>query len=638
MALGEIFGSRGLLARSFRGYEDRPQQREMAEAVDRTFREGGVLVVEAGPGTGKTFAYLIPALLSGRRVVVSTATKTLQDQIYYKDLPLLRELLSLDFRAVYMKGRENYLCLRRLQKALEQPTLEPLVDGALLREVAQWAGVTKTGDRAELDLPEELPLWREICSSRDHCHRSDCPYLKECFITRMRQEAAGASLIIVNHYLLFADLALRDVGAEVIPRYRLLVCDEAHHLEEVATRYFGLQVSNWRVEELVRDARGLLGKARVLEALAEASEAFFCSFRRGEERYRLKGLGDGASALRGLQRAMEGLRRSLRDAGPSEEALALLRRSAEIEEELEFIASGEDPHYVYWCEVRGRGVFLHASPILVAWDLRERLYPRLKALVLTSATLSTDGTFSYFRERLGLAEADELLLPPPFDWSRQAVLYVPRHLPEPNEPPFLPRAADEIEAVLRLTMGRAFVLFTSYRNMEGAWRMLKGRLPFKILLQGERPKAALLEEFKRDVRSVLFATGSFWEGVDVKGEVLSCVIIDRLPFDPPTEPVVEARCERIASQGGNPFLEYQLPMAILSLKQGMGRLIRSKEDRGVLCLLDNRVLKRGYGKAFLRSLPPAPVVDTLEGLREVLRRWDGGSVQEGDGPFPQAIP
>lgn len=638
MTLEDIFGPRGLLAHSLRGYEDRPQQREMAEAVDRTFREGGFLVVEAGPGTGKTFAYLIPALLSGRRVVISTATKALQDQIYQKDLPLLRELLSLNFRAVYMKGRENYLCLRRLQKALERPYLESLADGALVREVVQWAKVTNTGDRAELALPEEFPLWKEICSNRDRCQGAGCPYLKECFITRMRQEAAGASLIIVNHHLLLADLALKDVGAEVIPRYRLLVCDEAHHLEEVATRYFGLQVSNWRLEELVRDAREILGKAKVLDVLADASEAFFSSFRKGEERYRLEGVGDGASALRRLRRAMEGLRKSLRDADPSEEALALLRRSAEIEQELEFIASGEDPHYVYWCELRGKGVFLHASPILVARDLKERLYPRLKALVLTSATLSIDGTFSYLRERLGLAEAEELLLPPLFDWSSQAVLYVPRHLPEPNEPSFLLRAADEIEAVLRLTRGRAFVLFTSYRNMEGAWRRLKGRLPFKVLLQGERPKAALLEEFKKDVPSVLFATGSFWEGVDVRGEALSCVIIDRLPFDPPTDPVVEARCQQIASQGGNPFLEYQLPMAILSLKQGMGRLIRSKEDRGVLCLLDNRVLKRGYGKAFLRSLPPVPVVDTLEGLKEALRRWDSGSVQGGDGPFPQAIP
>ncbi len=623
----DLLAPGGSLAQVVPGYEDRPEQREMASAVGRILAEGGMLLVEAGPGTGKTFAYLVPAILLGKRVVISTATKTLQEQIYYRDLPLLAKVPSLKFNAAYMKGRENYLCLRRLQRALRQPPLEGM-EGEL-REIVQWAGMTKTGDRSELDLPEDFPLWRWVSATRDGCLGGDCPYQRECFITKMRQRAAAASIVVVNHHLLMADLAVRDLGVELIPRLRAVVFDEAHRLEEVATEYFGLRVSNYRLEELRRDARDLLGNKGqgVLRALAEATEGVFAPFRRAEGTYRLRSVPlEVSRAFKELRRVLGVLREELSGADPAGEAEAIKRRSMEIEGELEFILLSSDPEYVRWCEVRGKGVFLHASPLDASKELRLRLYPRLRSAVFTSATLTIMGSFSWFKSRLGIGETEELILPSPFDWGQQAVLYIPRDLPDVNSPEFLPLATREVEKILGITKGRALLLFTSYRNMEGMAKALRGRIPFKVFLQGEGPKTKLLEEFRRDTSSVLLATASFWEGIDVKGEALSCLIIDRLPFDPPTDPILEARCERIAREGGNPFLEYQLPMAVLTLRQGMGRLIRSRSDRGVLVLLDNRVLKRAYGKTFLRSLPPVEVVTDFEGLKRAARRLWNGSV------------
>jgi ATP-dependent DNA helicase DinG len=622
----EILGKHGMLAEGLDTYEYRPQQVEMAEGVSRALQEGGRLIVEAGPGTGKTFAYLVPAIYSGNRVVVSTGTKNLQEQIFFKDIPLLRKMLPVKFTVAYMKGRENYLCRRRFKIFSRQPLFKVLEEAAFFKEVSTWASQTQTGDRSELGgIPEDFSTWAEICCSRDHCLGTECPDHKECFLTRMRQSAAQTQVIVVNHHLFFADLAIRDTGGEVIPRYKRVIFDEAHQLEEVVTTYFGLAVSNYRFEELARDIsrelttgrRSPPSLQRALDDLRGKTAELFTLFQ-GEERYRLHELNPMVfPLLTDIKRVLSALRAVLAKRPGSEEIAALIRRSQEIGGDLEFILSQGDPQYVYWCENRGRGVFLRASPIDVWQELDRKLYPRLETMVFTSATLSTQGGFGYFRERLGLKEAEELIFPSPFDLERQMVLYLPPGLPEPSAPAFAPAAAREIEAILNITKGRAFVLFTSYKNMREVYGLLKGKLPYQLLIQGEGPKHLLLEEFKEDISSVLFATASFWEGVDVPGEALSCVIIDKLPFDPPTEPVTQARIERIASQGENPFYHYQIPAAIIALKQGLGRLIRSTEDRGVLAILDSRILTKEYGKLFLQSLPPAPVVQRREEIKGV---------------------
>jgi len=624
--MAEVLGAKGILAEGLDSYEYRPQQVEMAEAIRRALQEGGDLIVEAGPGTGKTFAYLIPAIYSGHKVVVSTGTKNLQEQLFFKDIPLLREILPIKFTAAYMKGRENYLCRRRFAIFNRQPLFKVLEDASFFKEVHTWASRTETGDRAELGgVPEAFSAWAEICCSREHCLGTECPDHKRCFLTRMRQAAAQAQVLVVNHHLFFADLAIRDAGGEVIPRYKRVIFDEAHQLEEVITAYFGLAVSNYRVEELARDIHRELAAGRrspidlegAVDDLRGKGAQLFTLFQ-GEERYRLREFDPMVfSLLSDIKRCLSALRGIMVKRSENEEIASMIRRTQELGGDLEFILSQGDAQYVYWCENRGRGVFLRASPIDVWPELSRRLYPRLKAAVFTSATLSTQGGFAYFRERLGLQDAAELILPSPFDMQRQVVIYLPPGLPEPNAPAFPNAAAKEIEAILAITQGRAFVLFTSYKNMREVYGILKGRLPYRLLIQGDGPKHLLLEKFKEDVSSVLFGTGSFWEGVDVPGEALSCVIIDKLPFDPPTEPVNQARIERLANQGENPFYQYQIPAAIITLKQGLGRLIRSTEDRGVLSILDSRILTKEYGKLFLQSLPAAPVVQKREAIKRV---------------------
>jgi ATP-dependent DNA helicase DinG len=622
----ELFGARGILAEGLDAYEYRPQQVEMAEAVWRALQQGGNLLVEAGPGTGKTFAYLIPAIYSGHKVVVSTGTKNLQEQLFFKDIPLLKEILPIKFTAAYMKGRENYLCRRRFRIFNQQPLFKAFEEASFFKEVSAWAARTRIGDRSELGgIPEDFSTWAEICCSRDHCLAAECLDHKRCFLTNMRQAAAQAQVLVVNHHLFFADLAVRDAGGEVIPRYKRVIFDEAHQLEEVITSYFGLAVSNYRLEELARDIqRGLMmgSKPRadylgIVDDLRAKGVQLFTLFQ-GEERYRLQEFDPLVfSLLTDIKKCLSSLRGIMVKRAEQEEIAALIRRAQELGEDLEFILSQGDTQYVYWCENRGRGVFLRASPVDVWPELSRRLYPRLETAVFTSATLSTQGGFEYLRERLGINDAAELILPSPFDMQHQVVIYLPPGLPEPNAPAFLQAAAKEIEAILAITKGRAFILFTSYKNMREVYGLLKGRLPYRLLIQGEGPKHLLLKEFKEDVSSVLLGTASFWEGVDVPGEALSCVIIDKLPFDPPTEPVTQARIERIADQGENPFYRYQIPAAIITLKQGLGRLIRSTEDRGVLSILDSRIVTREYGKLFLQSLPPAPVVQKREDIRRV---------------------
>jgi ATP-dependent DNA helicase DinG len=618
----------------------------MAQAVNRAFTQEQFLIVEAGTGTGKTLAYLIPAVLSKKRVVISTGTKTLQEQLFFKDIPFVQKELGLAFKTSFMKGRNNYLCWRRYRLFSRQPLFQTVEEISHFAALKKWAGRTKSGDRAELEeLPEDLGLWKEVCASSETCLGQGCEFFDRCFITRMRQEAASSDVVIVNHHLFFADLAVRLKGyGEVLPRYEAVIFDEAHQLEEVATSYFGIAVSNFRFEELARDTRREAAAVKLKdealnktsEGLLDDQERFFGLFRSGDSRYRLQPEQLEGRALELTARLTERLTFLSAHIGGMKESpeglRACSRRAEELKQQFQEVLSLSGSRLVYWCELRGRGVFLHASPVDVSADLQQQLYSRLKTAVFTSATLSARGNFRFFKERMGLEEtAEELMLDSSFDMRSQVLLYLPLNLPDPNDPFFVRRAAAEIEKILRRTRGRAFLLFTSLKNMEEAYVLLKGRLPFTCFLQGERPKSVLVRAFKEDIHSVLFATASFWEGVDVQGEALSCVIVDRLPFSPPNEPIMEARLERIASSGRSPFWDYQVPSAVILLKQGLGRLIRTRQDRGLLAILDPRLLTKGYGKAFLESFPPCPMVHD-EGAIERFFQREPISFPAGPGP------
>jgi ATP-dependent DNA helicase DinG len=635
----KIFGLSGLLARKLNSYEYRPEQKQMAEAVNRAFTQERFLIVEAGTGTGKTLAYLIPAALSGKRVIISTGTKTLQEQLFFRDVPFIQKELGFPFKACFMKGRNNYLCRRRFRLFSRQPLFRALEEISHYQTLKKWAGRTQTGDRAELeDLPEDLGLWKEVCASSETCLGQGCECIDRCFILRMRQEAAGSDVVIVNHHLFLADLAVRLKGyGEVLPRYEAVIFDEAHQLEEVATQYFGITISNFRFEELARDIRREVAAVKLKDgALNEISgkvlddqEQFFGLLRRGESCYRVRGEHLQGRAQELADKLVEGLTilsahiEGMKD--PPEALRTLSRRTGEMKRQFQEIMNLSDTRLVYWCEVKGRGVFLHASPVDVSSELKDQLFRRMKTAVFTSATLSAQGNFRFFKERLGLGGApgdvmEELMLDSSFDMTSQALLYLPEDLPDPNQPTFVRQAAEEIGKILAHTRGRAFLLFTSIKNMEEAHALLKGKLPFTCFLQGERPKSALIQAFREDIHSVLFATASFWEGVDVQGEALSCVIVDRLPFSRPNEPIMEARLERIAYIGGSPFWDYQVPSAIILLKQGLGRLIRTRQDRGLLAILDPRILKRSYGKAFLESLPRCRWVQDPEAIASFFAR------------------
>jgi ATP-dependent DNA helicase DinG len=624
----------------------------MAEAVEQAITDRRHLLVEAGTGTGKTLAYLLPAIRSGKRVIVSTGTKNLQEQLFYKDVPFLEQVLFPEgegkLRVCYMKGRSNYLCRQKLYDLKNQPILRELAEVDHYRAIAEWEEHTQTGDRSEVSrLPESSALWSKIDARSDACSGQKCPQFDRCFITEMRRRALESDLVIVNHHLFFADLAIKraadgapDVG--VLPEAGIVIFDEAHELEDVAGTYFGVSVSNLRLDELARDVEITLRQRKTLPAaviqacanLRERSQFFFGLIPAGEGRFAfnnrsefLEENGDEyislMNALSRLMAELEGIKEK------PEEVFQFSRRAEELKVQLSFILEAKDRNTVFWIERRGglgrgrsgaRIVSLQATPIDVSQLLRQTVFENLDTAVLTSATLAVSGGFEYIQRRLGLDHARSLVVPSHFDYSRQAILYVPPDLPDPRSDQFAPRASQVIRRVLEITQGRAFCLFTSYAQMQDIYDRLLGEVEYPMLVQGSAPRSALLEEFRSTPNAILFATASFWQGVDVQGEQLSCVIIDRLPFAVPNDPVVAARVAAIADDGRNAFMEYQVPGAVITLKQGFGRLIRSLHDRGVLVLLDNRIHRQRYGRVFVESLPNYGIASGLEDVEKFFAR------------------
>jgi len=647
-SLHEFFAPGGILAGSSLPYEYRPGQLEMAKAVERALAERRHLIVEAGTGTGKTLAYLLPALRTGQRVIISTGTKALQDQLFFRDVPFLETLLG-PLRVCYMKGRANYLCRHKLVTLRTQPILSGLEEIDQYRQISEWEQTTETGDRAELSgMPESSPLWNKLDARTDACLGSTCPDYRRCFITEMRRRALESDIIIVNHHLFFADLSVRQQAAGapdagILPEAAAVIFDEAHELEEVASNYFGLSVSNVRFEELARDTdamlRGKEGAERMPAAtqqLRERARMFFAGLpiagdgRQpfvGREEF-LETSGDLYMAVRATLKLLEAEMEAMTGV---DEAPGLRKRVARLRSELEFLLESNASNMVYWMERRivggserssssgarspfrsqARHTFLQATPIDVSELLHELVFDQIPTVVLTSATLTVQGGFEHMRKRLGLSEARELVVPSHFRYDKQALLYLPPNMPDPREPDFPEAAAECIRRVLEITRGRAFCLFTSYSQMRDLYERLLPVLDFPLLLHGTAPRKALLEQFRDTPNAVLFGTSSFWQGVDVQGEALSCVIIDKLPFAVPSDPVVAARMKAIEEAGGKPFFDYQVPAAVLTLKQGFGRLIRSLEDRGVLVLLDPRVRRQRYGQTFLASLPSYRMTATI---------------------------
>lgn len=632
-SLYSFFAPGGALASSHPAYEFRHGQLQMAEAVEQAIQDRKHLLVEAGTGTGKTLAYLLPALRSGKRVIISTGTKNLQEQLFFKDVPFLERVLYPNgegqLRVCYMKGRNNYLCRQKLYDLKNQPILTELSEIDQYRAISEWEQSTQTGDRAEISgLPESSALWHKLDARADACTGQKCSQFDRCFITEMRRRALESDIVIVNHHLFFADLAIKRAldgtpESGVLPEAGVVVFDEAHELEDVAGSYFGVSVGNLRFDELARDVETTVRMKHTLPAslvqacatLRERTQFFFGLLPPGEGRFAFNNRGEflevNGDEYISLMNALTRLAAELQQIKEKpEEIFQFVRRAEEIRVQLSFILESQDPNTVYWIERRGgfsrrgaRVVSLQATPIDVSQLLRQALFENLDTAILTSATLAVSNGFDYIKGRLGLDHSRSLVVPSHFDYSRQALLYIPENLPDPRSDQFPVRASEVIRRVLEATLGRAFCLFTSYSQMQDIYERLLGEIDYPMLIQGAAPRNALLEEFRATPNAILFATSSFWQGVDVQGEQLSCVIIDRLPFAVPNDPVVAARIAAIAADGGNAFMEYQVPGAVITLKQGFGRLIRSLHDRGVLVLLDNRITRQRYGRIFFESLP-----------------------------------
>lgn len=632
----ETLGANGPLAQSIPRFAPRAEQQAMATAVAAAIEHGSALVAEAGTGTGKTFAYLVPALQSGRRVVISTGTRTLQDQLFHRDLPLVREALAVPGRMALLKGRSNYLCLYRLDLALLQGRLGSRARVAELERIRAWSGLTRAGDIAEVgDVAEDSPIWPLVTSTVDNCLGQECPAYGECHVMRARRRAQEADLVVINHHLLFADMALKEDGfGDLLPGADVFILDEAHQLPDTATSFFGVSVSGRQIQELVRDTReehlreaGDL--AQLPEALDQVDRAVLdARLALGEVPQRLPWRQATAApafvaALERLGERLEQLGQWLEHAAQRGKGLEnCWRRSLALIERLRSVTAAATEQQIQWVDVHRRSFTLHLTPMDIAESFQAHLRARPAAWIFTSATLTVGGSFGHFARRLGLEDAPTLQVDSPFDYAGNALLYVPPKLPDPAAPGYTDAVLAAALPVIERCRGGVFLLFTSHRALQQAAANLAERLKRTVLVQGQAPRAQLLERFRILGNAVLLGTGSFWEGVDVRGPALSCVIIDKLPFASPGDPVLQARIDAMRAAGGNPFMDYQLPAAVLALKQGVGRLIRDVGDRGVMVLCDPRLYSKPYGRLFRASLPPMGSTRVLE---DVLQFLDAGA-------------
>jgi ATP-dependent DNA helicase DinG len=657
-SLYDFFHPGGILAKSSLAFEHRPGQYAMAKEIEQSFADRRHLIVEAGTGTGKTLAYLLPALRRAReqkqRIIISTGTKNLQEQLYFKDIPFLETLLG-PLKVCYMKGRANYACKQKVYALRDSPLLNGLDEISQFHAILQWEKTTETGDRSEIDvLPENSALWHKLDARSEVCLGQTCPNWEQCFVTSMRRKALESDIVIVNHHLFFADLSIKQQAAGapdagILPEAAAVIFDEAHELEDVASQYFGVALSNARFDELARDTDAMLRAKGVstsaiesaTQTIRERSRLFFSSLPAGpsdlgrlEFLDRADFLEARGDAYLGASNALSRLEGELERLREVEEAAGLRKRAADIRNHLKFLLESTDPNTVFWIErraasglrnvVRGTqmatpqafSTHLQATPIDVSTLLAETLFAHYPSVILTSATLtvaSSDGkpSFDHLKKRLGIPFPKELVVPSHFDYAKQALLYLPQSMPAPRDPQFVAQATEKIRRVLEITRGRAFCLFTSYAQMRELHERLLAQLPYPLLMQGSAPRHVLLQQFRETPNAVLFGTSSFWQGIDVQGEQLSCVIIDKLPFAVPSDPIMKARTDAIAAAGGNAFNDLQVPQAVIALKQGFGRLIRSLTDRGVLMLLDPRVRTTRYGATFLDSLPPYRRTDDI---------------------------
>ena len=613
----EHLGADGALARHIENFAPRKEQQEMAAAVDEAITQGERLITEAGTGTGKTFAYLVPALLSGKKVIISTGTKTLQDQLFHRDIPTVRAALQVPVEVALLKGRANYLCLYRLEISEDKARRKK----ALARQwmqVRDWQVQTQSGDIAECSvLPEDAEIWPKVTANADNCLGQECPSFSDCYMIKARRRAQQADVLVVNHHLLLADMALRDDGfGEILPGAHAFIIDEAHQLPEAATQFFGLRLSSRQLNELatdaiteqlteVKDAKAISSAAESLQkTVADLRLAFGPGAQRSpwqamqERDVVIKAVAELATALNDLEDMLEP------HAERSRGIEKCLRRTQAVIELLPQVTGKADDNYIQWFETFRRGFSLHLTPMDVADNFRGHMKESRAAWIFSSATLAVADSFDHFARRMGLEEAETRRWDSPFDFANQAEVYVPEGLPEPNSRGYTAAVVEAALPVLKASQGRTFMLFTSHRALQEAVGLLEGKLDYPLLVQGSVSRSDLLRQFREHGHAILLGTGSFWEGIDVRGEALTCVIIDKLPFASPDDPVLQARINSMRSAGGNPFMDYQLPTAVISLKQGAGRLIRDVDDYGVLMLCDPRLISKPYGKLFIRSLPP----------------------------------
>jgi ATP-dependent DNA helicase DinG len=635
--LERIFAPGGALSDAVPSFKLRRQQLEMAEAIHAAIERQAVLVAEAGTGTGKTFAYLVPALLAGGKVIVSTGTKNLQDQLFDRDLPAVRRALGSGASTALLKGRANYVCLYRLRRAASEGRFATREDAAQLARIERFAAGTTTGDRADLaEVPEDAPVWAQATSTRDNCLGQGCPDYSDCFVMHARRNALAADVVVINHHLFFADVVLRDEGiAELLPSCNTVVFDEAHQLAETARLFFGEHLSSTQLVDLARDARLELraagGASPDLDRLAGALERAARELRLslGEPAARLSWtqamrVAEFPEAVERMHGALAALNAPLQEQAERSEGLgACARRSMEALGVLARLREGEARADVRWVEVFGQSARLNITPLSSAELFARQMSDHPRAWIFTSATLAVGEDFGHFTRELGL-QAEARRWASPFDFAKQALLYIPKGLPgDPNDPAFTDAVIEAVAPVLEASGGRAFLLFTTHRALRRAHELLKGRLSFPLLVQGTGSRNELLKRFRALGNAVLLGSQSFWEGVDVRGDALSLVVIDKLPFAPPDDPVLAARIEAARTQGGNPFNDLQLPQAVLQLKQGAGRLIRDETDRGVLMLCDPRLVSKGYGRQILRSLPPMKPTRSLAEVQEFFRPRGG---------------